>query len=347
MLVTKMDLKTVALFLILKQLILITRSQEIISIDVSESSEVINDDFLEENIVIEEDLEGEVGSGNSNDIIVCDTGSGEQEDKPDLSVTASASYTMTGSSGLNIDISLQRMSDNSVQMVCNMQETVSDDPEVEGSGESRLSSSSSFPSDLYLIKDIAVCNDLATAVGNDITTDAIKLAQVSGAGEATEAVSVTWAEVSDSNCMAMLKQKPAEDDANMDVVVEFRTPRQSCRRRDSILTPYLTSRAFTSLNLAGFALVSVGVTSAFAVASTVVIAQASSPSSSNQEANFQNINLQNAIWTITPLVVVYGIYLLTGRIPARKRRRNDSFKRKKATKLGQLQFWLQFSVKNR
>lgn len=74
MLVTKMDLKTVALFLILKQLILITRSQEIISIDVSESSEVINDDFLEENIVIEEDLEGEVGSGNSNDIIVCDTG---------------------------------------------------------------------------------------------------------------------------------------------------------------------------------------------------------------------------------------------------------------------------------
>ena len=106
-----------------------------------------------------------------SDFLICIDdvpGSGEQEDKPDLSVTASASYTMTGSSGLNIDISLQRMSDNSVQMVCNMQETVSDDPEVEGSGESRLSSSSSFPSDLYLIKDIAVCNDLATAVGKDI-----------------------------------------------------------------------------------------------------------------------------------------------------------------------------------
>ena len=171
---------------------------------------------------------------------------------------------MTGSSGLNIDISLQRMSDNSVQMVCNMQQTASDDAEVEGSGESRLSSSSSsFPSDLYLIKDVAVCNDLATAVGNDITTEAIKLAQVAGTGEATEAVAVTWSEVSASNCMAMLKQKPADED-DAEVIIEFRgsrTPRQVCRRRDSILTPYLNSRAFASLNLAGFALVSAGVTS--------------------------------------------------------------------------------------
>ena len=53
----------------------------------------------------------------------------------------SASYSMSASD-LIIDISLQRMSDDSVTMVCNVAETEGND--VEGSGATRASSSS-FP----------------------------------------------------------------------------------------------------------------------------------------------------------------------------------------------------------
>ena len=39
-------------------------------------------------------------------------------------------------------------------------------------------SSSSFPATIYLLRDTAVCNDIASAVGNDINTPAIELAKV-------------------------------------------------------------------------------------------------------------------------------------------------------------------------
>ena len=209
---------------------------------------------IEDNIIFEE----EIGSGDE----ICDEGSGSGEDVPDVvtDVLERATYTMTGSSGLNINIALEKMSDDTVRMVCEMEDTgVVED----GSGEAEFRASS-FPSKLYLIRDVAVCSDLATAVGNDITTDALELATVSGTGSASETLSVSWSEVSQSNCLAMLKQNPAttSDDETEEVVIEYRALRRSqCRRTKSILTVAPPTRIFTSLNLAAYSLVSIGITS--------------------------------------------------------------------------------------
>ena len=178
----------------------------------------------------------------------------------------SASYSMSASD-LIIDISLQRMSDDSVTMVCNVAETEGND--VEGSGATRAASSS-FPAKLFLIRDVAVCADLSSAVGNDISTSAIELATVPGPVTDTAPISVTWDEVRQSNCVAMLKTSPVTEAEGSgeeeEVIIEFRalTPRD-CRRRGSglILPNRLAgTRTFAVLNLAGFSLVAVGVTGA-------------------------------------------------------------------------------------
>ena len=70
----KMELKTVVLFLILNQLTLVIRSQEIIDNNVSDTGDVVNriEEVLEENIVVEEGLDDDNGSGDTD--VVCDTG---------------------------------------------------------------------------------------------------------------------------------------------------------------------------------------------------------------------------------------------------------------------------------
>ena len=183
-------------------------------------------------------------------------------------MSQTASYSMTAGSGLNIEISLQRMSDDSVQMICNVAETEVDD--VEGSGASR-SSASNFPAKLFLLRDEAVCADLTSAVGNDITTNAIELATVPGPVSDTAPVSVTWEEVAQSNCVAMLKSSPVTEEEEEigsgeeeGVIIGFRslTPRDCRRRRTGLILPnrIAGTRTFAGLNLAGFSLVAVGVT---------------------------------------------------------------------------------------
>ena len=181
-----------------------------------------------------------------------------------MTVTQTATYGMVtpGSAALSVEIQLQRRSDEGVQLLCGIKQ----EP-AEGSGAA--AEPELFPASLYLIRDEAVCGDLATAVGNDITTSAVLLAGVAGPGTATEQLAVTWAEVRQGNCIALLRQ---QQEVEVEVEVEGsggagrRSPRQqsSCgRRRASILTVAASpaTRSFTALNLAAFSLVSVGVTS--------------------------------------------------------------------------------------
>ena len=187
------------------------------------------------------------------------TGSGEE---PAVTVTQTATYGMVtpGSAALSVEIQLQRRSDEGVQLLCGIKQ----EP-AEGSGAA--AEPELFPASLYLIRDEAVCGDLATAVGNDITTSAVLLAGVAGPGTATEQLAVTWAEVRQGNCIALLRQQQEEvEEEEGSGGGGRRTPRQqsSCgRRRASILTVAASpaTRSFTALNLAAFSLVSVGVTS--------------------------------------------------------------------------------------
>ena len=180
-----------------------------------------------------------------------------------MTVTQTATYGMVtpGSAALSVEIQLQRRSDDRVQLLCGIKQ----EP-AEGSGAA--AEPELFPASLYLIRDEAVCGDLATAVGHDITTSAVLLAGVAGPGTATEQLPVTWAEVRQGNCIALLRQGEEEEGEEVEGSggAGRRLPRQqsSCgRRRPSILTVAASpaTRSFTALNLAAFSLVSVGVTS--------------------------------------------------------------------------------------
>ena len=248
----------------------------------SASEEFLEDytDIIEDNFVIEgEDSQGSgddfcsEGSGitgiNRSKILFkylsLSSGSGEEET---LSVSQTAAYSMSASD-LVIEISLQRMSDGSVTMVCNVEETEAGDEE--GSGQTIRASSSSFPAKLYLIRDVAVCSDLSSAVGNDITTSAIELGTVTGPLHDIAPVPVTWDEVRQSNCVAMLKSSPVTEEEEGSgvqeeeaVIVEFRAlaPRDCRRRKSGLILPNRVAgtRTFAALSLAGFSLVAVGVT---------------------------------------------------------------------------------------
>ena len=190
-------------------------------------------------------------------------------------MSQTASYSMSASD-LIIEIALQRMSDGSVTMVCNVEE--SEAGGEEGSGATRASSSS-FPAKLYLIRDVAVCSDLSSAVGNDITTSAIELGTVTGPVHDIAPVPVTWDEVRQSNCVAMLKSSPVtEEEAGSGVqeeavIVEFRAlaPRDCRRRKSGLILPNRVAgtRTFAALSLAGFSLVAVGVTGLLSVCDNI------------------------------------------------------------------------------
>ena len=239
----------------------------ILSSQAAEDSPV--DETLEDNFILDGDHDGDEDefSGSGDDFCSESSGgSGEEEEESQAYSVQSAIYAMTtgGEVGLDIEITLQRMSDTSVEMLCKMKESTAL-VSVEGSG-AELDPADNFPASIFLIRDIAVCADLRTAVGNDITTSALKLVEVSGPGEDVETLGVSWAEISQTNCMAILKAGPdTGDDTTEDVVVvESRLidlPRPRCvRQKKNILLAAAPSRVFASLNLANFALVSVGVT---------------------------------------------------------------------------------------
>ena len=122
-------------------------------------------------IVVENDVEDDYedsGSGSGDGDDFCELGSGDEEE--DLSgIAETVPYSMASSNNLDIELSLLHMVDDSVKIDCDVKKIYQE-----------VSSSDAFPANLYLIKDVAVCNDLATAVGNDITADVVDLGIVSG-----------------------------------------------------------------------------------------------------------------------------------------------------------------------
>ena len=155
---------------------------------------------------------------------------------------------MVAASGLAVDISLMHMYDGAVRMSCSMKEA----EDGSGGGTADL-----LPAEIYLIRDEATCNDLATAVGNEVNTEAVKLGDVTGLGEAVEKIpSVEWSEVRSTACLAVLKASGSRAAA-----AESRCPARS----RSILVPALRGRVFGTLNLATYTLVGVGVASNLSV----------------------------------------------------------------------------------
>ena len=122
-------------------------------------------------IVVENDVEDDYedsGSGSGDGDDFCELGSGDEEE--DLSgIAETVPYSMASSNNLDIELSLLHMVDDSVKIDCDVKKIYQE-----------VSSSDAFPANLYLIKDVAVCNDLATAVGNDITANVVDLGIVSG-----------------------------------------------------------------------------------------------------------------------------------------------------------------------
>lgn len=312
--------------------------------------------------------------GSAEDVCESDE---EDEDTPQEIAT----YTMTTSNevGMDIEIQLQRMADGSVQMLCKMEEKITEeDLEVNNSvetttaavsGEETTTTDSAsqrkvravLPATIYMIKDSGVCSDISSAIANDIAANVLELAKITGTGEATEKLpGVTWDDIKQSQCIALLKQKEASDGAEAvgDVTtlasvtaeeavittiesvgsgevttqepaasrtyLRRRTPK--CIRRRSILQSSSLGRVFTSLSLASYALVSVGFTGAFAVAA--VAAQASSSSSSSSSSNtktdvsFYNQNV-TLIFTLGAGVLLVGYYYFLTRSGFFRRRFSD------------------------
>ena len=205
-----------------------------------------------------------------------------------------ATYAMTTSAdiGMDIEIQLHRMSDSSIQMLCKMQEKIKDDLEVNDTVETTTepdkttTTRSILPATIYLIQNSGVCSDISSAISNNIVANVLELAQVTGTGEAKEKLAgVTWEDIKQSQCIALLQQKDTSDgveavgditttastdEATITTIgpeevttiqrrdLRRRTPR--CIRRRSILQSSRLGRVFTSISLASYALVSVGVT---------------------------------------------------------------------------------------
>ena len=327
----------------------------ILSSQAAEDSPV--DETLEDNFILDGDHDGDEDefSGSGDDFCSESSGgSGEEEEESQAYSVQSAIYAMTtgGEVGLDIEITLQRMSDSSVEMLCKMKES---EALVEGSGEV-LDSLDNFPATIYLIRDLAVCADLGTAVGNDITTSALKLVDVSGPGEDVETLGVSWTEVSQTSCMAILRAGPDTEDVSTEdaVVVESRLAglaRPRCeRRKKNILQVPAPTRVFASLNLASFALVSVGVTGetrqtrvniqplylslsllpgAFTVAAAAPAVQNFiNNNNNNNNNNGAELAVSNFLITISPIALLVGYYYLSTR-GAFLRRKFDNFSRSK------------------
>ena len=237
----------------------------------------------------------EEGSGDFNEEEASGEDICETSDEDKNFAVEIATYTMTTSAdiGMDIEIQLHRMSDSSIEMLCKMQEKmIKDDLEVNDTVETTTEpdettrTKSILPATIYLIQNSGVCSDISSAISNNIVANVLELAQVTGTGEAKEKLAgVTWEDIKQSQCIALLQQKDTSDgvEAVGDITttaatneaaittigpeevitiqrrdLRRRTPR--CIRRRSILQSSRLGRVFTSISLASYALVSVGVT---------------------------------------------------------------------------------------
>ena len=172
----------------------------------------------------------------------------EEEEEEEVYVVKSASYTMSTDAtlGLEIDITLEHLSNDNVRMVCEMEEKEATTEEVDpASDESETTSTpaseetteigateapegesedttdivesvteavtESFRDSItggtiYIIADTVACNDLTTAIAEGYTVEALPLADVTGVGDAIGFLDVEWADIKKGSCLAILKE---------------------------------------------------------------------------------------------------------------------------------------------
>jgi len=168
----------------------------------------------------------------------------EEEEEEEVYVVKSASYTMSTDAtlGLEIDITLEHLSNDNVRMVCEMEEKEETTEEV-GESETTLTPAAEETTEIgateapegesedttdivesvteavtesfrdsitggtiYIIADTVACNDLTTAIAEGYTVEALPLADVTGVGDAIGFLDVEWADIKKGSCLAILKE---------------------------------------------------------------------------------------------------------------------------------------------
>ena len=180
---------------------------------------------------------------------------------------------------------------------------------------------SSLPATIYLIASSSACSNMAAAVANGLTVEALPLAELTGVGDEVAYLDgVTWNDVKRADCIAVLKAPGAgkeiqTDDSKSTAYSAGIIPRRR-RRSTWILRTAGLPRIFGAISLASFTVLSIGVTGAFAVAAGaafVASVQSSSSSSSTSPITFWQANGGILTATASLLGILAFAYYLSRR----------------------------------
>ena len=133
-----------------------------------------------------------------------------------------------------------------------------------GGGSKAITGDSISGGTIYLIADRVACADIAAAVTEGSTVEALPLADITGVGDAIGFLDVAWSDIARGSCLAILKEDaqattvaPEEEETTLSL------PRRRKKRMFSggnVLRTEGLPRVFTAINLATFSVLSVGVT---------------------------------------------------------------------------------------
>ena len=133
-----------------------------------------------------------------------------------------------------------------------------------GGGSKAITGDSISGGTIYLIDNRVACADIAAAVTEGSTVDALPLADITGVGDAIGFLDVAWSDIARGSCLAILKEDPqATTVAPEEEETTLSPPRRRKKRMFSggnVLRTEGLPRVFTAINLATFSVLSVGVT---------------------------------------------------------------------------------------
>ena len=133
-----------------------------------------------------------------------------------------------------------------------------------GGGSKAITGDSISGGTIYLIADRVACADIAAAVTEGSTVEALPLADITGVGDAIGFLDVAWSDIARGSCLAILKEDPqATTVAPEEEETTLSLPRRRKMRMFSggnVLRTEGLPRVFTAINLATFSVLSVGVT---------------------------------------------------------------------------------------
>ena len=133
-----------------------------------------------------------------------------------------------------------------------------------GGGSKAITGDSISGGTIYLIADRVACADIAAAVTEGSTVEALPLADITGVGDAIGFLDVAWSDIARGSCLAILKEDPqATTVAPEEEETTLSLPRRRKKRMFSggnVLRTEGLPRVFTAINLATFSVLSVGVT---------------------------------------------------------------------------------------